>query len=86
MLQPEVRHVVAQTVEKVIVAIVLRSKKRVRLRHQILIMLPNIGGRIERGGAVGCNVHLDWRCLPWIQGNDFQILSRDYGRIHQSGE
>ena len=86
MLQAKVRHVVAQAVQKMIVAVVLRSEKRARLRDQILVVLPDIGGRVERGGAVGGDIHLDWRRLPRVQRNYLQILSGNDGSIDQHGQ
>ena len=86
MLQSEVSHVITQAEQKVIIAVVLRSKQRVGLRDQVLVMLPNLRRSIERGRTVGSNVHFRGRSLSRIEGDNFQILSSDDGAIDQHGQ
>ena len=76
MLQSEVGHVIAQAVEKVIVAVVLRSEQRVGLCDQVLVVFPNLGGSVERGRAVGGNVHFHRRRLSRIERNDLSDILR----------
>jgi hypothetical protein len=84
MLQAEVRHVIAHAVEEVVVAVMMRAEKFVGLLHQILVMVPNFLRRIERGSAVGGNVHLGQRVLR--QRYDFQELAGNHGRIDERGQ
>ena len=56
MLESEVGHVIAERVEEMVVAVMLRAEKRSRLRDKILVVIPNLLRRLEGGGAVGGDV------------------------------
>src|ERR1041384_7361536 len=86
MFQPEVRHVVTKTEEEMIIAVMLRSKERSGLCNQILVVLPDIGWSIERGGAVCGYIHPNRGSLSRIQRNYFQILSGDDRAVDQHGQ
>ena len=63
MLEAEVRDVIAQAEQEVVVAIVMRAEKLVRLIDQILVVVPDFLRRVESGGAVGGNIHLGERIV-----------------------
>ena len=81
MLESEVRHVIAQTEQEVVVAIVMRAKKFVGLFDQILVVVPDFLRRRKSGGAVGGNVHLGEGIVGQL--DDLEKFARDYGRIDQ---
>ena len=81
MLETEVSDVVAQRVEKMIVAIVVRAKKFLRLIDETPVVVPNFLRSFESCSAIGGNVHLGNGILR--QRNDFQKFSGDYRRIDQ---
>jgi len=56
VLQPEMRHVVAQTDEEVVMPVMACAKERAGLAHQLRILVHHVGGNIERGFAVGREV------------------------------
>ncbi|HEV2170572.1 MAG TPA: hypothetical protein VGR40_06475, partial [Candidatus Binatus sp.] len=53
MLESEVRDVIAERVEEVIVAVVMRAEKFLRLFNEVFVVIPDFLGRIERSGAIG---------------------------------
>ena len=57
VLEAEVGDVIAERVEEVVVAVVVRTEKFLRLIDQTLVMLPDFGWGFEGGGAVGGDVH-----------------------------
>src|SRR5579863_4343797 len=81
MLEAEVRDVIAQRVEEVIVTIMMRAKKLLRLVDEISVMIPNFLRSVERGGAVGGDIHFRGRVLR--QRNDLEIFTGNDGRIDQ---
>ena len=48
MFQAEVRDVIAERVEEVIVAVMMGAEKFLRLLDQILVVVPNFRGRVQR--------------------------------------
>src|SRR5580658_6649997 len=84
MLQTEVGDVIAECVEEVVVAVVVRAEKFLRLIDETFVVLPNFGRGVERGGAVGGDVHFGERILG--EGNNLQEFSGDDGRVNQRGE
>ena len=84
VLESEVRNVIAERIEKMIIAVVMRAEEFLRLVDEIFVVLPNLLRRFERGGAVGSNVHFSGRILR--ERNYLQEFSSDYGRIDQRGE
>src|SRR5271165_770074 len=87
MLQSEMRDVIAQGQQKVVVVVVLRTKKNSRLLHQIPVVFPDFRGSIERGGAVGGNV--DFRGRTFAGGGkcyNLQIFAGQNGAIDQHGQ
>src|SRR5580658_1876870 len=84
VLQAEVRHVIAQAVQKVVIAVVVRTEKLVGLFDQTLVVLPYVGWRGKCGGAVGGNIHLDERVVGKL--DHLEEFAGDDGRIDQRGE
>src|ERR1700735_4243007 len=84
MLQAEMRHVIAQAQQEVVVAIVMGAEKLVGLFDQIFVMVPDFLRRIESGGAVGGDVDLGKRVIGKL--DNFEKFAGDYGRIDQRGE
>ena len=76
-------HMITQTEQEVVVTIVGGTKQSRRLLYQIAVMFPNFLRRFERNRAVGGNVHFDRWVLSLIQGNNFEILAGDNGRINK---
>ena len=81
VFKSEMRHVIAQAVEEVVIAIVMRAKKFLRLVHQRLVMVENILRRIQRRRAVGGDIHFSYRIIG--QRHNAQELTADHRRIHQ---
>src|SRR6267143_553793 len=75
---------IAQTEQKVIIAIVLRAEKFSGLLDQALVVIPDFLCRRKGSGAVGRNVHL----YGWVlsERNDLQKFTGDYGRVHKRGK
>ena len=73
------RNMIAERVEEMVVAIVMRAEKLLRLIDQTLVVIPNFLRSIERGGAVGGDVHLGRRILR--ERDDLQEFSGDHGRV-----
>ena len=84
MLEAEVGDVIAERVEEVVVAVVMRAEKFLRLIDQILVVVPDFLRGFERGGAVGGDVHFGDGILR--ERNDLQEFSGDDGRVDQGGE
>ena len=84
MLEAEVGDVIAERVEEVIVAVVMRAEKFLRLVDEILVVIPDFLRGVERGGAVGGDVHFGDRILR--ERDDFQKFSGDDRRIDERGE
>src|SRR5947209_581552 len=84
MLEAEVGDVIAQSVEEVIVAIVMRAEKLLRLLDETLVMVPDILRCVESGGAVGGDIHFSEGVLR--QWNHLQEFSGNDGGIYQRGE
>ena len=83
MFQPEVRDVITQRVQKVIVAVVLSAKKGSGLGHEILVTIPYFFRRLKSGCAVGDNIQFGGRLLAGRERNTFQILPHKHWRIDQ---
>src|SRR5579863_2905080 len=62
----------------------MRAEKLVGLLDQILVVVPHFLRRIQRGGAVGGDIHLGGRSMR--QGHYFQEFSGDDRRVDQRGE
>src|SRR6202140_4812344 len=79
VLQAEVRDVIAQAEQEVVIAVMMRAEKLVRLFDQVLIVVPDLLRRGQRGGTVGSNVHFSQR----IVGEFYHLekLASDHGRI-----
>ena len=75
---------IAQTEQKVIIAIVLCAEKFSCLLDQTLVVIPDFLCRLKCSGAVGRNVHL----YGWVlsERNDLQKFASDYGRVHKRGK
>ncbi len=84
VLQAEVGDVIAERVEEVIVAVVMRAEKFLRLIDKTLVVVPNFLGSFERGGAVGGDVHFGGRILR--ERDDLQEFSGDDRRVDERGE
>ena len=84
MLQAEVRDVIAERVEEVVVAVVVRAEKFLRLIDQALVVVPGFLRGFEGGGAVGGDVHFGDGIAG--QRDDFQKFSGDDGGVDQRGE
>ena len=63
VFQSEVRHVIAQAVNEVVLAIVVRAEQFLSLIDQAFIVIEDLWRRFQGGGAVGCNVHFTQRIL-----------------------
>ena len=85
MLQSEMRDVIAQGQQEVVVGVVPRAKQNSRLLHQVPIMFPDFFRSIERGGAVGCKIEFRGRIFG-AERHHLQILARDDRTIHQHGQ
>src|ERR1051326_4115416 len=84
VLEAEVGDVVAERVEKMVVAVVVRAEQLLRLVNQGFVVVPRFLLSVKRGGAVGGDIHFGGRSLR--QRDDFQKFSGDDGRIDQRGE
>ena len=84
VFQSEVRHVIAQAEQEVVIAIVMRAEKFVGLFDQILVVVPDFLRRRESGGAVGGYVHLGEGIVG--QFDDLEKFAGDYRRIDQRGQ
>ena len=84
VLKAEVGDVVAQAVEKVILAIVMSAEELLRLIHQLLVVVEEGRRRLQGRSAVGCDIHF----RPGIVGERHhpQELAGDDGRVHQHGQ
>src|SRR5579863_5401634 len=82
MLESEVGDVIAERVEEVIIAVMMRAEKFLRLIDQTLIAIPDFWRDVERSGAVGRDIHFSGRIF--CQGNDFQEFSGNYRRVDES--
>src|SRR5215472_19079035 len=86
MLQPEVRGVVAQRQQKVILAVVSRAKQGSCLSNEPLVVVDGVSGKLQSGFAVrrGVDVMLDrslgreWSAAEMCAGQD--------RRVHERGE
>ena len=85
MFQTEMRHVIAQRKQEVILRIVARSEKKTGLLDQVLVVIPNLGWGVERGRAIGGDIQFG-RWILRAQRHDLQILARDDRTIHQHGQ
>src|SRR5689334_21730435 len=81
MFESEMSHVITQTKQKMVVAIMSRAEQRRRLLYQIAVLIPHLLRHIQRHGAVSSDIHFDWRVLPLIERNDFEIFATDDRRI-----
>src|SRR6266568_1286708 len=84
MLQSEVRDVVAQGEQKMIVAVVVRAEEFLGLLDQVLVVIPYLLGSVERGGTIGGDIQFRQRFLS--EWNDLQELSGDDRRVDQRGQ
>ena len=83
MLQPEVRHMIAQAIKEVVVAKMLRPEEFHCLIGQSFIVVEHVLGRSQITRAIGGNVHLLTRVLA--QRHYEEVLTSDHGRIYQHG-
>src|SRR5205085_3211550 len=82
MFESEVRDAVAQGEEEVIVVVVLRARERLCLLDELAHAVYELRGGFERGGAVGCDVHLD-RWLRGLERDDAEVFAREHGRVNE---
>ena len=75
VLEAEVRNVIAERIEEVIIAVVMCSEKLLSLLDEALVVVPDFRRRIEGGRAVGGDVHLSKRIGG--ERDDFQEFSGD---------
>src|SRR5579859_6234970 len=73
VLEAEVGDVIAERVEKMVVAVVMRAEQLLRLVDQAFVVIPCFLRSVERGGTVGGDVHFGGRILR--QRDDFQKFS-----------
>jgi hypothetical protein len=87
VLEPEVRHVVAERQQEMVVAVVPRAEQHARFGNQVAELGLNIGAEINRGGAVGGDIQLcRTRIAGWRQIHNAHELSGEHGRINKRGE
>ena len=86
MLEAEVRNVIAERVEKVIVAVVLRAEKLLGLLDQALVVIPDFlrGHRARRRCRRRCPSQVT--ADPCASGTIFRNSPVMTGRIDQHGE
>src|SRR5579859_7480835 len=84
MLEAEVSDVIAERIEEVVIAIVMRAEKLLGLLDEALVMVPGFLRGVESGGAVGGDVHFGDRVGG--ERDDLQKLSGDDGRVDERGE
>ena len=84
MLEAEVGDVIAERVEEVIVAVVVRAEEFLRLIDQILVVIPGFLRGVERCRAVGGDVHFGDGVLR--ERDYLQKFSGDDGGIDERGK
>ena len=86
MLQAEVRHVVAERVEEMIVAVVAGAEQCARLLHQILVFRDDFGTHLQGAIAVGGDVQIMGG--PPVRAEVDRPVVRPHGerRIDQRGQ
>src|SRR5579862_6884813 len=84
MFESEVRDVIAERVEKVVVAVMMRAEKFLGLVDEILVVVPDELRGVEGSGTVGGDVHFGGRVLS--EWDDFQKFSGDDWRIDERSE
>src|ERR1039458_9226420 len=86
MLQSEMRDVIAQGKQEVVIGVMPRAKKNSRLLHQVPVMFPDFLRSLERRGAIGRNIEFRGRILAGRrQWHHLQILARKHRTVHQHG-
>ena len=84
MLQPKVRHVVAQRQQEVVLRVMPRAKKFAGLGHQLHHLLARLFAQIQRRGTVGHQVQLVMNRLAGRRNvHGLVILARHNRRVHQ---
>ena len=63
VFQPEMRYVIAQAVNKVVLAIVVRAEQLLSLIDKALIVIEHLRRRFQCPGTIRRNVHLPQRIL-----------------------
>jgi len=84
VLKATVRHVVAQSVEEVVIAKVMRAEEFLGLLRKIHVVIEHILRSFERFGGVSCNVHFLSGILS--QPHNSVVLTRGHGRIDEHGQ
>ena len=76
MLESEVRDVVAEGQQKVVVGVMPRAKQDSGLLDEVAVMFPDFVGSVERSGTVGGEVEFRGRVFVGrSQWHDLQIFS-----------
>src|SRR6266567_7472332 len=83
VLQAEMRNVIAQAEQEVVVTIMRGAEKSAGLLHQIAVFVPDLLRRLERGGAVSGDVHLHGRSLALIERNNLHVFARNDRGVDQ---
>ena len=87
VFEAEMRYMIAEREQKMIVAIVASTKKFARLGHQIRHFLLIFGAHVQRICAVGRDVNFMMDGFSWRGEVDAPVkLSGNYGRVHEQIE
>ena len=84
MFEAEVRHMIAESEQKMIVAIMARAKKLARFGNQIDHLLLVLDAHVQRGFAVGD--HVEFVMDGLARGRDVDgaiIFAGNYRRVHE---
>ena len=84
MLEAKVRDVIAEAVEEMVVAEMLRAEELLGLVGEALVVIEEFGRGIERGGAVGGKIDFLGRIVA--QGNTRKYSPGNHGRIDERGQ
>src|SRR5262249_28681297 len=85
MLESKVCNVITESVEKVVVLVVLGAEQRSRLRDQVLVVIPDLLRRLKCGSAVGGHVEFG-RGLPCGKWNGLHVLPGKDRRVDEHGQ
>ena len=87
MFQSEMRHMIAQRQQKVVIVVMPRAKKQSRLLHQVAKVLPNFFRSIEGSSAVRRKIDFRRRIFARRrQRHNFHKFPGDDRTIHQHGQ
>src|SRR5262245_6300683 len=86
VLEPEMRHLVAECIEKIVVAVVMRTEEGLRFKDEVFVLRDLVPAHLEGGLVVAGDVEEVGGTSPGADVDFPEMPSRKHRRIDERGK